>query len=221
MFRPAFFSMPRIVTVRSKGSSKEDVISLVLSQDAVSEGPGGDPWCGVTLTPDQAHCLAERLWNLAVEIESSERCGYRTSPPLFEQVTSVVVLHDGSQQSHRAFQAAVQCASRALGTLDFIGLFGIDISGSETTAKVDNREWQRNWLIQLVNMYSEQAQADGVTFNSKLLPANDPCFVLDMLYRMEFDLLVMPKSLTDFGIHGERLMSSIIGRRNANVLVCA
>jgi len=30
--------MPRIATIRSKGQSNEDVISLVLSQDAVSAG---------------------------------------------------------------------------------------------------------------------------------------------------------------------------------------
>jgi len=41
-----------------------------------------------------------------------------------------------------------------------------------------------------------------------------------MLYRMEFDLLVIPKRLSQFGIHGERLMPSIISRRNVNVLVC-
>src|SRR5262245_58629321 len=116
--------MPRIATLRSKGPSKRDVISLVLSQDAVSTGPDGDPWCGVTLNPEQARCLAERLCHLASEIEREEERGYRTSPLLFENVSSVVVLHDGSQQSHRAFQAAVRCASRSLGTLYFIGIFG-------------------------------------------------------------------------------------------------
>ena len=52
---PAFlFHMPSIVTLRAKGQSKEDVISLVLSQDAISLGPDGDPWCGVTLSAEQA-----------------------------------------------------------------------------------------------------------------------------------------------------------------------
>jgi len=49
--------MPRIGTIRSKGQSNEDVISLVLSEDAVSAGPNGDPWCGVTLNAEQARSL--------------------------------------------------------------------------------------------------------------------------------------------------------------------
>jgi len=212
--------MPRIVTVRSKGSSKEDVISVVLSQDAVSAGPDGDPWCGVTLSAEQARCLAERLRTLASEIESREECGYRTSQLLFENVSSVVVLHDGSQQSHRAFQAGLRCASRTLGTLDFIGIFGSDTRGSEIRTTENDGEWQHGWLTRLVGMYSEQALAAGVTFNSTLLSANDPCVVLDLLYRVECDLLVMPRTLTQFGIHGERLMPSIVSRKNVNVLVC-
>src|SRR5262249_37291431 len=68
---PPFFVMPRIVTVRAKGTSEEDTISLVLSQDAVCVGPDGDPYCGVTLNADQARYLAERLTNLATEIENT------------------------------------------------------------------------------------------------------------------------------------------------------
>jgi hypothetical protein len=212
--------MPRIVTVRAKGTSKEDSISLVLSQDAVCVGPDGDPYCGVTLSAGQARFLAERLTNLATEIENAEQYGHRTSSLLFENVSSVVVLHDGSPQGHRAFQAAVRCASRTLGTLQLVGLFGIDTRAAEVAASSDNCEWQKAWLTRLVEMYSEHAQIDNVAFHSRLVSANDPCYVLDLLYRMEFDLLVVPKSLTRFGIHGERLMSSILNRRNANVLVC-
>ena len=212
--------MPSIVTLRAKGQSKEDVISLVLSQDAISLGPDGDPWCGVTLSAEQARCLAQRLSNIATEIENKEACGYRTSPLLFEHVSSVVVLHDGSQQGHRACQAALQCSSRSLGTLELIGIFGIDTRGDEIKATADDCEWQTGWLNRLVDIYSEEAAASGVTFNSRCLPAHDPCLILDMLYRMEFDLLVIPKSLSQFGIHGERLMPSIISRRNVNVLVC-
>jgi hypothetical protein len=212
--------MPHIVTLRSQGQSTEDVISLVLSQDAISAGPGGDPWCGVTLNAAQARCLAERLCNLAAEIENGEHCGHRTSPLLFEHVSSVVALHDGSLQGHRACQAALHCASRSLGKLDLIGVFVVDTRAAEIKPNSDDCEWQTGWLNRLVDVYSQEADASGVTFNSRLLPGNDPCFILDLLYRMEFDLLVMPKSLTQFGIHGERLLPSIISRRNANVLVC-
>jgi hypothetical protein len=212
--------MPHIVTLRSKGQSRQDVISLVLSQDAVSAGPDGDPWCGVTLNTEQARSLAQRLCNIAAEIENGEQSGHRTSPLLFEHVSSVVTLHDGSMQGHRAFQAAIQCASRTLGTLDLIGIFGVDTRGSETRPAIVDSEWQKGWLSRLTDRYSEQAASLGVTFHSKFLPANDPCLILDLLYRMEFDLIVLPKSLTQFGIHGERLMPSIISRRDVNVLVC-
>lgn len=212
--------MPRILTLRSKEQFKDDLISLVLSQDAVSAGPDGDPWCGVTLNVEQARCLAQRLCTIAAEIENKEESGHRTSPLLFEHVSSVVVLHDGSQQSHRACQAALHCAGRSLGTLDLIGIFGIDTRGHEIKVTADDCEWQKGWLSRLADLYSQQAEASGVTFNSRFVPANDPCFILDLLYQMEFDLLVIPKSLSQFGIHGERLMPSIINRRSANVLVC-
>lgn len=52
------------------------------------------------------------------------------------------------------------------------------------------------------------------------MPANDPCSLLDTLYRMDCDLIVIPKNLAQFGIHGERLMPSVVNRRNINVLVC-
>src|SRR5262249_36198023 len=135
--------MPRILTVRSKGQCEDDVISLVLSQGAVSVRPDGDPWCGVTLNVEQARCLAQRLSSMAAEIGNKEERGYRTSSLLFEHASSVVVLHDGSAQSHRAFQAALQCASRSLGTLDLIGIFGVDTRGGDVRASADDSEWQR------------------------------------------------------------------------------
>jgi hypothetical protein len=213
--------MPQIVTLRSKGESSGDVISLVLSQDAICVGPNGDPFCGVTLNPEQARSLAQRLCNMAAEIENGEQPGYRTSPLLFEHASSVVVIHDGSQQSHRAFQAGMQCASRSLGRLHLFGIFGVDTRSNEAIASVNDCEWQKGWLSRLVDMYSHEAQAARVTFDWMLLPSNDPCLLLDTLYKMEFDLIVIPKGLTQFGIHGERLMPSIVSRHSANVLVCS
>jgi len=212
--------MPQIVTIRSKGQAKEDIISLVLSQDAVSAGPDGDPWCGVSLNAEQARWLAQRLCDMAAEIENDEAPGYRTSPLLFGNVSSVVAVHDGSQQSHRAFQAALQCARRSTGTLDLIGIVGIDTRKGEPAATVGDCEWQKGWLTRLAEMYSEQARTSRVTFKARFLHANDPCVLLDTLYSMEFDLIVIPKALTQFGLHGERLMPSIVSRRNVNVLVC-
>lgn len=130
--------MPRIVTLRAKGQSESEVISLTLSQDAISAGPDGNPWCGVTLNPDQAPSLAQRLCSIATEIENGEESGHRTSALFFEHVSSIVVLHDGSEQSHRAFQAALQCASRSFGTLDLIGIVGFESQGPAARAMSDD-----------------------------------------------------------------------------------
>src|SRR5215813_4026323 len=118
--------MPRVVALRSTDRSKSDVVSLVLSQDAVVLGPNGDPWCGVSLSAEQARSLANRLSNIAAEIENQEEPGYRVSEQSLLHVSSVVVVHDGSQLGHRAFEAAMEFARRCLGTLDLIGIFGID-----------------------------------------------------------------------------------------------
>jgi hypothetical protein len=212
--------MPHIVAFRSKGQSTPDGISVVLTQDAVITGPDGDPWCGVTMDAEQARCLARRLHSIATEIENDEEYGYRTSPLLLEHASTVVVLHDGSLQSHRACQAAMQYAHRSLGNLDLIGIFGIDARDGDIKVVTDDSDWQKGWLSRLAGAYLQQAEASGVTFTSQFLPAHDPCVVLDLLYRMTFDLLVIPKRLSQFGIHGERLMPSIINRKNVNVLVC-
>src|SRR5262245_49960343 len=212
--------MPRVVALRCNAQSKDDVISLVLSQDAVIAGPDGDPWCGVTLDVEQARSLAQRLQSIVAEIENKEKCAYRTSPLLFEHASSVVVLHDGSEQGHRALRAAMRCASRSFGSLDLIGIFGIETRDGDIRATADNSEWQKSWLSRLADLYSQEAEASGVTFSSISLPATDPCVLLDLLYRRDFNLLVIPKSLAQFGIHGERLVPSIISRKNVSLLVC-
>src|SRR5262245_7715410 len=212
--------MPHIVTIRSKNETNQDVICLVLSQDAVAVDANGDPWCGVTLTSVQARSLAERLYSFALEIDNQEGQGYQTSSLSLPHLDSVVVVHDGSLQGHRAFQMALQFASRSLARLDLIGIFGIRLGTSEASASADDYEWQKGWLSSLAQRYAQQAIADGVSMNSKLFPADDPCALLDTLNRMRFDLIVVPNGLTRFGNHGERLVPTVISRRNANVLVC-
>src|SRR5262245_24270146 len=41
--------MPQIVAVRAKDDASRDLITVVLSQDAVWLGPDGEPWAGVSL----------------------------------------------------------------------------------------------------------------------------------------------------------------------------
>lgn len=212
--------MPRIVTLRSKNGLDQDVISLVLSQDAVTTGPEGDPWCGVSLSSAQARCLAQRLSSIATEIENQETPGYRASTLSLAHLSSVVVVHDGSEQGHRAFQTAFEFASHSLCKLEFLGVFGISCGTTEAETGGKDCEWQKGWFCRLVELYSEQAASEGVALSFRLFSASDPCVLLDVLYRIDFDLIVIPKSLTGFGIHGERLLTSVVTRRNTNVFVC-
>src|SRR5262249_22212035 len=116
--------MPRILTLRSKDESNREVISLVLSQDAVSIGPDGDPWCGLTLNSEQARLLAEWLTSLVKEIENREEKGFRTYSQSFVHLSAVVVVHDGSQCGHRAYEAASHLARRSFASLELIGIYG-------------------------------------------------------------------------------------------------
>src|SRR5262245_52397027 len=138
--------MPSIVTLRCKDESHRDVISVVLSQDAVSAGPDGDPWCAVTLTAAQARSLAQRLLNIALEIKNQEEPGYRTSSRSISHLSSIVAVHEGSQQGHRALQAAQQLASQSFCNLELFGVFGISGTGQASDSSEDY-EWQKGWLI--------------------------------------------------------------------------
>lgn len=91
-----------------------------------------------------------------------------------------------------------------------MGVFGINSEIGESS----------EWLSRLAEIYSEEAIAEGIAFASKLFPANEPSALLDELYHMDFDLIVIPKNLTRFGNHGERLMQSIVSRLDTSVLVC-
>lgn len=174
--------MPRIITMRSKDETDRDVVSLVLSQDALSIGPDGDPWSGVTLNAEQARSLAKRLASIATEIENQEEQGYRTSSLSFVHLTSIAVMHDGSQQGHRAVQAALEFASRSLGALELLGIFGLHSQSAEPSSASEDYEWQRGWLSRLADMYGEQARLDGVSFHSRLCPRmiRAPCWILSI-----------------------------------------
>lgn len=65
--------MPQIVAVRAKNDSNRDTITVVLSQDAVCLGPDGEPWAGVSLNAQKARSLAERLLDLANELDVPQK----------------------------------------------------------------------------------------------------------------------------------------------------
>jgi hypothetical protein len=210
--------MPRIVTMRSKDESSREVVSLVLSQDAVCLGPDGEPGCGVTLNSEQARSLAERLYGFADEIDNQEEPGYRNSTRSLTQLASVLVLHDGSQQGHRAFRAGLDLAARALAALELIGIFGIGQPGEPPAA--GDYAWQEEWLNRLVEMYTEQAAAEGVSFQSRSITAGDEYALAGLLTR-KHDLIVVPHNLIrGTGPHVETLLQVAFGHCESNILVC-
>jgi hypothetical protein len=156
----------------------------------------------------------------AISLVQTQEKEYQPSTRSLAHLSSIVVVHDGSPQGHRALQAGLQLASRSFSKLDFMGIFGINSETGEASTSSEDCQRQNGWLSSLAEMYLEEARADGVIFSSRFFPANDPCALLDTLYHMDFDLIVIPKSLTRFGNHGERLMPSIVSRINTNVLVC-
>jgi hypothetical protein len=212
--------MPHIVTIRSKNETSQDVICLVLSQDAVAVDANGDPWLRRNAHVATGPFTGRATVQLCSRDRQPGRAGVSNSSLSLPHLDSVVVVHDGSLQGHRAFQIALEFARRSFGTLHLVGIFGIRIGTSEASSSPDDYEWQKGWLIRMVERYVQQASAYGVTMNSMLFPANEPCALLDTLYRMRFDLIVIPNGLTRFGNHGERLVPSVINRRNANVWVC-
>src|SRR5215831_1513088 len=120
--RPPLISMPQIITARAKDDSCRDLITVVLSQDAVCLGPDGEPWAGVSLDAQLARSLAGRLLQLANEIEAQEE----KAQPSFRclvQITSVLVFHDGSGQGHRAVSLAFDFASRSHACVQIAGIY--------------------------------------------------------------------------------------------------
>jgi len=211
--------MPSISTIRSKDTENNDVVALILSQDSVSAGPDGDPWCGIALSAEQARSLAERLSDFADEIENKEEAGFRSSSRLIPHLHTVVVLHDGSHQSHRAFRAALTLAKRSLAALDFIGIFGLDVDTRQPSTDSDDYMWQQGWLDRLIEMYTRNAADDGVTFNAMTVPA-DGELIVHMLERTAFDLLVIPQGLfqSKGGVVGS--LHTFAVQCKSNVLVC-
>ena len=99
--------MPQITAVRSKDDSSQDTISVVLSQDAMCVGPDGQPWSGVSLDTKLARSLAARLLELAKEIEGQKPSQTQDAHPSLAEISSVLVIHGGSAQGHRAFLLAL------------------------------------------------------------------------------------------------------------------
>jgi nucleotide-binding universal stress UspA family protein len=207
-----------------KDDSSRDTIAVVLSQDAVCLGPDGQPWSGVSLNAELARSLAGRLLKLANEIEEREQNIDPSAIRSLAQVTSILVFHDGSAQSHRAFALALDLASRSLARIQLVGVYGVQESSKfETSALPEDSEWQRSWLERLVKMYSQEAAKGGIELRVRLVDANDRETLSDVFDSSELDLIVLPRRFSaDPGADdaAKTFHQSLAGAAGATILFC-
>jgi hypothetical protein len=189
--------MPQIAAVRTKDDSSRETIAVVLLQDAVCLGPDGQPWSGVSLSSQEARKLAACLVSLALEIEGSRELDRRKAPDSLADLASILVFHDGSEQSHRAFGWALELASRSLATIQLTGVFGVRPDKFEPSMLTEDYEWQRGWLERLTRLYSEQATKEGIDLRTMLVSATDQEAIFDLFNSGRFDFNILPYKFSD------------------------
>jgi nucleotide-binding universal stress UspA family protein len=218
--------MPQIVTIRTKDDSAGDSIAVVLSQDAVCLGPDGQPWSGVSLKSEEARKLAARLLSLVKEIEkhqAAETANHRPSINPISDLASILVFHDGSEQSHRAFRLALDFATRSLAHIQLAGVFGIQADQFEPSALPDDYEWQRGWLERLTASYSGQAAKEGIELRTTLVAANDQLAIGDLFNDGRYDLIIVPCKFSGHTSQSGSLQSfiqSLAEVKRSKILFC-
>jgi nucleotide-binding universal stress UspA family protein len=214
--------MPQIVTIRTRDAAAGESIAVVLSQDAMCLGPDGQPWSGVSLKSEEARKLAARLLSLATEIEGQQELAKKSFNVLTD-LASILVFHDGSEQSHRAFRLALDFASRSLARIQLAGIFGVQSDNFEPSTLPDDYDWQRGWLERLTTSYSGQAATEGIELRTTLLAANDQQAIVDTFDRCRFDLIIVPYKFSDHNNESGSLkafMQSLAEARKSKILFC-
>jgi hypothetical protein len=215
--------MPQIVTVRTKDDTTGESIAVVLSQDAVCLGPDGQPWSGVSLKSEEARKLAARLLSLAMEIEGKKELEQKNSLNTLADLASILVFHDGSEQSHRAFRLALDFATRSLARIQLAGIFGIQSNKFEPSTLPDDYEWQQGWLERLTASYSGQAAKEGIELRTTLLAADNQQAIMDTFDGGRFDLIIIPYKFSGHSHESSTLkafMQSLAEARKSKILFC-
>ncbi len=197
---------------------------MVLSQDAVCLGPDGQPWSGVSLKSEQARALAARLLALVKEIEKQQHLSQRSSLDSLASLSSILVFHDGSEQSHRAFRLALDFATRSLARIEIAAIFGVQPTNKfEPSTSPDDYEWQRGWLERLTSSYPGQAAKEGVELRNRFIAANDNAEILAMFESGRFDLIIVPCQFSDHANESgslRGLMQSLAEPSKSKILFC-
>jgi nucleotide-binding universal stress UspA family protein len=207
--------MPQIVTIRTRDAAAGESIAVVLSQDAMCLGPDGQPWSGVSLKSEEARKLAARLLSLATEIEGQQELAKKSFNVLTD-LASILVFHDGSEQSHRAFRLALDFASRSLARIQLAGVFGVQ-SDFEPSTLPDDYEWQRGWLERLTASYAGQAATEGIELRTTFVAANDQPAIENICNDERFDLIIVPGK---FSGPAQAFMQSLAEAKKSKILFC-
>jgi nucleotide-binding universal stress UspA family protein len=158
-----------------------------------------------------------------MEIEGPKPPQTQDFRPSLAHVTSVLVLHDGSAQGHRAFHLALDVASRSMATVHLVGLCGVRHDRFEPSDSVEDYHWQRGWLERLAQMYSREAEHGGVEFRTILVAANDQERLCEVLNGDGFDLIVIPRRFADEGAAQDAFSAfhqSLTGAAGSTILFC-
>lgn len=215
--------MPQIVAIRVKDDASRDTIAVVLSQDAICLSPDGEPWSAVSLDPEMARSLAHNLLGLAREIEDQQQSESQATGSQAE-IRSILVFHDGSLQSTRAFNLALDLASRSDAWIQLIGIYGVCPDKCEPSSFAEDYIWLRGWLEKLFALYLHQAELRNVQLRTTLLAATDHQEMAELFTSGNFDLVVLPRRFSSDGPSEEgfqRLRQSLSGTAKSSILFCS
>lgn len=215
--------MPQIVAVRTNDDPSRETIAVVLSQDAICLDPDGQPWPAVSLSSEEARRFAARLVSLALEIEEHGESTQQESADSLADIASILVLHDGSERSHRAFRLALELASASLAPIQLAGIFGVKGGSLEASKSPEDYLWQRGWLERLFQLYSDRAAIQGIELRTVLVAANDHESLSRLFGGGRFDFIVLPFRFSETGSEcgaSKAFGRSLSGATKSKVLFC-
>jgi nucleotide-binding universal stress UspA family protein len=108
---------------------------------------------------------------------------------MFEKI---LVAHDGSDGAQKAFDAAVELASRLRATLHMISVEEDLPRYAETMLEVDEeKEAEDTYFGQLAEQAKRRAALHSVALECSILPGHEVKAIVDFATQGEFDLLVV------------------------------
>jgi nucleotide-binding universal stress UspA family protein len=107
---------------------------------------------------------------------------------MFEKI---LVAHDGSDGAQRAFDAAIDLASRLHATLHMISVEEDLPRYAETMLEVDEEEEEDTYFGQLADQAKRQAALHSVALECSIVPGHEVKAIVDFAAKGGFDLLVV------------------------------